>query len=223
MKVVKKDIVGKRFGSLTVTDKFIQIGECPNRRTLWLCECDCGSEMWVDRSSLINRKGKYCDKCRPLGIRHERLYHIYHGIKQRCYNPKAPGYEYYGGKGIEMCDEWLSGGYDVFKEWAIDNGYTPNTGLSIDRINSNDNYSPENCEWVTLAENTRRADVGKVKSHTRLEYIYVIRPDGSKEEISNISKFARDNNLNISGVSAAIHGHMKRTYNGFEFHSSAID
>lgn len=221
MKRVKLDIVGKKFGSLTVTDKYKQTGELPNRKTSWLCVCDCGNEVWVDRNALKRRKTEFCNKCRESGVRNEKLYHIYHGIKQRCYNPNNPRYECYGGKGVAMCDEWLLGGYDVFKKWAISNGYKD--GLSIDRLDSNGDYTPSNCEWVTLSENARRGDVGKVKTHTKLGYVYVIKPDGSRENITNISKFARDNNLNISNVSAAIHGRIHRIYKGYEFHSSAID
>lgn len=223
MKPVKLDVVGKKFGSFTVTDKYKQTGECPNRKTYWWCICDCGNEKWINRKCLKDTRANYCEKCRPSGIRNERLYHIYHGIKQRCYNPKTTGYEHYGGKGVVMCDEWLLGGYEVFKEWALAHGYKERCGLSIDRLDVNGNYEPSNCEWVTIAENTRRGDLGKVKSHTRLEYIYVIKPDGSREDIQNITQFARDNDLNLSGVSAAIHGNMKRWYKGYEFHSSAID
>jgi hypothetical protein len=70
-------------------------------------------------------------------------------MKVRCSNPKAHGYEHYGGRGICVCDEWLHD-FKAFYDWAMDNGYRDD--LSIDRIDSNGNYCPENCRWVTMKE-----------------------------------------------------------------------
>ena len=75
-----------------------------------------------------------------------RLYGIWCGMKQRCYNPKSCNYKYYGGRGIAVCDEWQND-YKAFYDWAMSNGYCSN--LSIDRINVNGNYEPSNCQWVT--------------------------------------------------------------------------
>ena len=74
-------------------------------------------------------------------------------MKRRCYNPNCTQYKYYGGKGVKVCAEWLE--YEGFKSWALANGYADN--LSIDRIDSNGNYEPENCQWITMAENIARA------------------------------------------------------------------
>ena len=80
---------------------------------------------------------------------YSRLYHIYNGIKQRCYYPKAASYKWYGAKGIVMCDEWKND-FMSFYNWAITNGYFDR--LTIDRIDSNGNYEPSNCKWVTYKQ-----------------------------------------------------------------------
>lgn len=222
MKIVKTDIVGEKFGSLTVTKDYTQTGERPNRKTKWKCVCECGSELWVDRTALIKRKTPYCDKCRPSGRRNESLYHIYYGMKQRCYNPNNPRYKNYGGKGVKICDEWDSD-YLAFREWAFQHGYEENKGMSIDRLDESKGYNPDNCEWVSISENSRRGNIGKVKHIHSLEYIYAISPDDKKIEIQNISDFSRKYNLSRSSVSAVIHGRLNNPYCGYVFHSNLID
>ena len=88
-------------------------------------------------------------------MRENRLKNIWHGMKQRCYNPNRPNYRYYGGRGITICDEWLNS-FQAFSAWSMDNGYQDE--LSIDRIDYNGNYEPSNCRWVSMkgqAENKR--------------------------------------------------------------------
>lgn len=84
-----------------------------------------------------------------------RLYSIYHGMKERCYNKNTQQYKYYGAKGITICDEWLNeNGVQNFIEWSLNNGYNEN--LSIDRIDSKKGYSPDNCQWITQKMNSSR-------------------------------------------------------------------
>jgi hypothetical protein len=83
-------------------------------------------------------------------------------MKRRCYSPQISSYRYYGGKGIKVCSEWVKS-YKTFKEWAIANGYkyiygvTREERLSIDRIDSSKDYSPENCRWIPFKENRERS------------------------------------------------------------------
>lgn len=70
-------------------------------------------------------------------------------MKTRCYNPNYDKYKYYGGKGIKVCDEWLESWY-AFEDWAMENGY--NDSLTLDRIDPEGNYSPENCRWISMKE-----------------------------------------------------------------------
>lgn len=86
-----------------------------------------------------------------------RLRRIYADMKYRCYNLNSKDYKLYGGKGIKICEEWISNP-ENFEKWALSNGYNDN--LTIDRIDHKGNYCPENCRWIELKENTRRA--GKV-------------------------------------------------------------
>ena len=94
-----------------------------------------------------------------MARRNEKLYHVYHGIKQRCYNKNNPKYDLYGGKGVKMCNEWYDD-YLVFKQWSLENGYEPNQNLSIDRIDSNGDYNPQNCQWISIGENSAKANYG---------------------------------------------------------------
>lgn len=84
----------------------------------------------------------------------ERLYRIWCGMKQRCHGPKSKATRYYGDKGVSVCSEWRWN-FKAFKQWATSHGYADD--LTIDRIDSNGNYEPSNCRWITWSENSRRA------------------------------------------------------------------
>ena len=97
------------------------------------------------------------------GISKTRLYGIFCGMKDRCYNPKNKHYQWYGGKGVTVCAEWLGeSGVSSFMEWALNSGYEEH--LTIDRIDASGPYSPENCRWITRAENSSRAHRSEISS-----------------------------------------------------------
>lgn len=114
-------------------------------------------------SDIVSNKGTSC-MCRTIKYikddNHERMYRIYHHMRDRCYNEKNDAYRNYGGKGIKVCDEWFND-FKVFKEWSINNGYDNN--LTIDRIDSDDDYKPSNCRWVTKSLNTTYANINRGK------------------------------------------------------------
>lgn len=86
------------------------------------------------------------------------LYHSWQAMKQRCFNPKHPKYHRYGGRGITVQKEWLE--ITEFQKWALSNGWKP--GYTIDRINNDGNYCPENCRWVSKSENSRKKRTTKI-------------------------------------------------------------
>jgi hypothetical protein len=159
----REDLTGQKFGMLTVISMAEdRIKSNGNNVSRCKCKCDCGNETIVDASAL---KSKHTQSCGCLQGEHHndsrhdigktRLYRIWGDMKQRCYNPNNDNFKHYGARGIEICSEWKDS-YSSFKEWAINNGYADN--LSIDRIDTNGNYEPQNCRWSTeedQANNTR--------------------------------------------------------------------
>ncbi len=142
--------IGSVYGDLTILD---EAPKSPNGQTCYCCRCKCGVEKIIPATHLTNRKVVSCG-CRRRnqktfnpryhGHTQEPIYRIWSGMIQRCENPKNPGYKEYGQRGIHVCQEWHR--FMDFYSWATDAGYRP--GLSIERVDVNRGYCPENCTFI---------------------------------------------------------------------------
>lgn len=155
----KVDYTGMKFGRWTV------LGAAPNHITkggypvsMWDCVCECGTRRAVRGNDLRLGKSVSCGCIlvdSPVSLKHgaagSPLYVVYHGMRARCYNPNNDDYKHYGGRGIKICKEWED--YATFEAWAIKSGYK--AGLTIERVDVNGDYCPDNCKWITQSEQTR--------------------------------------------------------------------
>lgn len=175
-----KDLTGKRFGMLTVLERSVDRGNGRKPVVRWECRCDCGKVFTVNAASLLSghtiscgcRKVKHghCNRHKPR----ERLYETWCNMRKRCNNLANKRWENYGGKGVKVCAEWDD--YEIFREWALSHGYADN--LTIDRIDVNGDYCPENCRFADA----------KIQSNNTTRNIYV-EYDGKTYTLSTLADY----------------------------------
>lgn len=154
------DLTGMKFNRLTAVS-YVGQGSSGAK---WLFKCDCGKEIITSSYPVRKGKTKSCgcwneenkhNRYRIHGLTGTKIQSAWSHMKQRCFNPNCKEYEHYGGRGITVCDEWKNSVAE-FAKWAYENGYEKN--LTLDRIDNNGNYEPNNCRWVSMEvqENNKR-------------------------------------------------------------------
>jgi hypothetical protein len=185
------DLSGQRFGRLSVIK---YVGLSPNNKAKFLCKCDCGNEVTVLGNGLRVGDTKSCGCLQREAVikknfvhgmatrkNRTKIYTVYHNMMERCENPKRPQYDDYGGRGIKVCERWKD-----FETFLLDMGEPLSGDLTIERINNNGNYEPNNCKWATRKEqNNNRRD-------TKYLEFYGLR--------KNISQFSEITKIPLSAL-----------------------
>lgn len=155
-----QDLVGKKFGRWTVLE---YSHKNSHREPFWVCRCECGNIKTIVGANLKNGTSQSCGclaneltskRFRKHGMRRSRIHGVWSGMIERCGNPKHKDYKSYGGRGVTVCNEWRKD-FASFKDWAYANGYDENAEYgkcTLDRIDVNGNYCPDNCRWLSMAE-----------------------------------------------------------------------
>ena len=159
-------MVGEKFNRLTVISQ--DSSKKNKKHRYYLCHCDCGKTVSVRSSDLRTGNTKSCgclkrerlvEMTTTHGESKTKLYNVWNGMMTRCNNPKSDHFYRYGGRGIKVCDEWLHN-YTAFRDWALSHGYED--GLTIDRIDVDGNYNPDNCRWITSAEQMKNTSANRL-------------------------------------------------------------
>lgn len=220
---MSKNHVGETIGVFTIVEQMPY--KCSDGHALYKGACNhCGFERIAKYSDL-----KETIKCTHTRVDGEiafcktnwgnnRIKTIFNGMKQRCYNTKNIAYRWYGAKGIKVCDEWMDNPL-LFENWAMQNGYKNN--LTIDRIDENKDYSPDNCRWITGSDNTKYKSTTSLidingEEHTGREWAEIlglgtniintyIRKYGLDSTIEFIKRYIENPNLRPSNRNQSIY------------------
>ena len=151
-----KDLTGMKFGRLTVIER---VGNTKSRAARWKCRCSCGKEKIVTGSHLLSGATQSCgclwsDVVKKNLPYYSKIYSAWHGIKRRCFNPNFKSYSNYGGRGITICDEW-NDDFQAFYDYVSKLPHFGEEGYTLDRINNDGNYEPNDLRWATVKEQLR--------------------------------------------------------------------
>lgn len=198
-----KDISGQRFGRYTA---IYRNGESSSRSALWRCRCDCGTEADVVGSQLRLGRAQSCgclarellgNRVRTHGLSKTREYQIWRAMVNRCTKAYDRLWGRYGGRGIRVCGAWL----DSFETFIRDMGPRPSTRHSLDRVDNDGPYSPENCRWATWTEQARNRRNTKLDAVTATQIRWLCSDGGMKQKT-----VAAAFGLHLNTVSVVVRG-----------------
>ena len=185
------DITNQKYGRLTVIKRAEdRVSPAGKHRVMWTCQCECGRIKDISADNLKGGKTLSCGCLQKQRVQEtigkhgdtdSRLYNVWSAIKRRCYKDYEPKFSRYGGRGIKMCDEWRDD-YTAFMEWSLANGYRYDMQrgeCTLDRINNDGDYSPDNCRWVSLKKQannraTNRYITFNGETHTIAEWADIV-------------------------------------------------
>ena len=191
MKVI--DETGNRYGRLLVLSRSEKMA---GTKATWECKCDCGNKTIVDGDKLRRNHTRSCgcyhkDRNIKHGLHGSKIYNAYISMINRCYNEKNENYKNYGGRGITVCDRWKSS----LEDFISDMGES-DKGLSIERIDTNGNYEPNNCKWATQKDQARNK-----RNNNIIEFNGEKMCESAWAEYLNIKRSTLRNRLTIRGWS----------------------
>lgn len=194
----RKDLRGQKFGRLTAISSEM---DADGRRCIWTCLCDCGNYTTASTVALTHGYKQSCgciqkellvDRNIVHGYSKERLYKVWKGMRGRCNNPNHSSYSRYGGRGVTVCEEWND--YTTFRSWAYANGFrddVPTKECTLDRIDVNKGYSPDNCRWVNELVQANNTRVNRMLTY--------------KGTTKTMAEWARITGIDAGVISARIH------------------